>query len=535
MGKMRLLKSKNIFIEKDKVIDGFVVIKGNRIYDVQPITNIAKYSNDEVEVVDYGDKTIMPAFNDAHVHLLLAAIADKGGFLRYCNSEQEAVELFYENNKDRDSKFLIGGAWDHFRWPGQKEPTKKSLDEKFPDKMVFLLNREVHGAWCNSKCLEYFGIDKNTPDPQSGVIYRDEKGEPTGYLHEFAAYNMLQDILSEMSNDEIAEYVQAFTKTAYASGVTSVADVQVGNVCTYEVYEEMESRGELGLRVHYSPSIELDNDELIRIQKEDRGDRLKFSGVKAFADGTAAGHTALMISEYLDDPGNVGIPSIDLDYLKDRVLELDAMGIRTRIHACGDLSVQLSLDYFENARRINGSMGTRHTIEHIEVAAPEDLPRFGALDVIASVQPNHMPRDGYYEHPFHASLGEERMKYSWPFNTILKEGGRMAFGTDYSCVPIAPFATIQRAQTRLSDQLEPPGGFNPWEKIELMDVLDIYTAGSAYCTYRENELGKLKIGYLADIVVLSDNIFEIDVMDTVNLEVEATYFDGEKVYEAVGC
>lgn len=527
----KVLKSKNIFVEKDHVIDGFVVIDGNRIYDVQTADHLDFYKDEEV--IDYGDQTIMPAFNDAHVHLILAAIGDKGGFLRYCNSEEEAVNLFYENNKDSKAKFLIGGAWDHFRWPGQQLPTKESLDRKFPDQMVYLLNREVHGAWANSKLLEYFGINKDTPRfPEfGGEIFKDENGEPTGYFLEGASYYYLREILKEMSNAEIAEYVDAFTQTAYASGVTSVADVQVGDVCPYRVYEEMEDRGDLKLRIHYSPSLTIDNEELLRIQRKHTGERLKFSGVKAFADGTAAGHTAIMIEEYLDDPGNVGVPSIDLEYLKNRIAELDAYGIRTRIHACGDLSVRLSLDYFENAKRLNGFTGTRHTIEHIEVAHPDDLPRFGALDVIASVQPNHMPRDGYFEHPFHASLGPERFKYSWPFKTIMDFRGRMAFGTDYPCVPILPFDTISRAQTRLSDQLEPEGGFNPWEKIDLMNTLSNYTAGSAYCTYRENDLGVLKTGYLADIVVLSDNIFEKDPLEIKKMSIAATYFDGEMVFE----
>jgi len=525
----KVLKSKNIFIEKNNIIDGFVVIEGNRIYDVQPAEAIDKYA--DCEIIDYGDQTIMPAFHDSHTHLILAAMVEKGGDLRYTKTEEEAAKQFYDRNKDSKDKWLLGGGWDPYNWTEPHYPNRKTLDKYFPDRLVMLFNREIHGAWVNTKTLEYFGIDKNTPDPDFGEFYRDENGEPTGYLHEFGAYVVIQKVIAEMTNEELTQYVNAFTKAAHKGGVTSVSDVQVGEFMTYDVYDKMNEAGELNIRIHYCPQIQLSTEKMVELKEKHNGDRLRFSGAKTFMDGTAAGHTAIMVEPYLDEPDNVGKPSIDLDYVKEKIVELDALGIRTRVHACGDLSVRLALDDFELARRTNGNMDTRHSIEHVEVATKEDLPRFGILNVIAAVQPNHMPRNDYYDHPFHTVLGAERMKYSWPFNTIRKFGGKLAYGTDNPCVGIHPAASVFRSVNRLSDEMEPEGGFNPVEKVDLQSTLEAYTANAAYINYRENDLGVLKPGYLADIAVLDQNIFKMADEDLKNFQIAATYFDGELVYE----
>jgi predicted amidohydrolase YtcJ len=507
-----------------------VVLKKNRIADVVPAEAAGQYKN--AKFLDYGDQTILSAFDDSHMHLLLGAINDRGGFLRDAENEEAAAKLFYESNKDRkNSKWLLGGAWDHFRWPGCKLPRAETLDRYFPDRCVFLENKEGHGAWVNSTTLRYFGIGKDTPDPEFGKYWRDDEGNPTGYLHESAGSSMLNKILKELDKNEIADYVRWFIKTAHSLGICAVSDLQLGGLNPIEVYEDMDERGELTIRLHYSPPLDMPVEEHLALKAKHCGERLRYSGAKEFLDGTPMGYTGLMIDPYSDMPENRGAPLSDLEKVKAQVIALDQAGIRSRLHACGDMAVRLGLDFFEEARRVNGASGTRHAIEHIEACNPNDIPRFGKLGVIAAVQPDHLPKYDFANHPFHAILGGERMRYSWPFRSLLSTGAHIGFGTDYPVAPLNPWRGVFRAVTRLTDDFQPNGGFSPEEKISLSDALIAYTKGSAYVNEREDEIGTLEAGKYADIAILDRNIFSVEPEDLMNVKNAVTFFDGDKVFE----
>lgn len=529
--KRTVMKSTNIYTGLSGVpLDGYVIMEDNHIKNVVPV-NSSQVTKDD-EIIDYGDCTIMPAFHDAHLHLIVGAICEKGGFLRSANTEEEAAKLLYDLNKDKPrEKWLLGGAWDHFKWPDEKLPGKKTLDKYFPDQMVFLLNKECHGAWVNSKTLEYFNITADTPNPEFGEIFKDENGEPTGYLHEFVYTDLLKKILAEMSDDDMAGYVKAFSQKAHSLGITSVSDMQIDEICPYQVYRKMNEKGELNVRVHYAAPFTYDTKKLLEMQAEDQYERLRFSGTKDFVDGTPMGYTGLMIDSYSDREDFFGESAIDLNFLREKIIELDANNIRVRLHACGDGAVRVALDCFEEAQKVNGYKGNRHTIEHIEACSPDDIPRFAELNVIPSVQPDHLPKYEFPKHPFHKMLGEERMRFSWPFNSLQNMGATLALGTDYSVSELTPFRGIFRAVTRLTDDNGPIGGFSPKEKLSLQDTLSAYTFGSAYANERENDLGTLTPGKLADVIVLDRNIFETPNDKLKDINVVATYFDGNLVFE----
>ena len=529
----KILRSKKIFTgTSEKLLDGFVVLEGKRIKAVELQSALQNYKLDEYSFHDYGDCTIMPAFHDAHVHLVIGALVESGGFLRDATSEEDAVSklcALYANKKD--AKWIVGGAWDHFKWPGHKLPTKKSLDAFFPDKPVFLMNKECHGAWVNSKTLEYFGITKDTPDPHFGEIFRDENGEPTGYLLEMASVDVLKKILAEMPKDVLGGYVSEFTKRAYSLGITSVSEMQYCGVISYDVFDMMNTANNLNTRVHFTVPITRTTEEILSLREKYSGERLRFSGVKDFVDGTPLGYTGLMIEPYSDMPNSKGHIAIDIDFLRERVIELDNQGIRIRLHACGDMAVRVCLDCFEAARKKNGNKGTRHTIEHIEVCNPVDVPRFAELDVIASVQADHMPKYDFENHPFHRILGKERMEHIWPFGSLLKSGAMLGFGTDYPVAELTPFRGLYRAVTRMTDEQKPEGGYTPSEKITLFDALRANTYGAAFVNERENDMGTLAPGKYADIAILSNDIFAVEPVEIKNTEVIATIMDGDFVFE----
>ncbi|MDR2487196.1 MAG: amidohydrolase family protein, partial [Clostridiales Family XIII bacterium] len=351
-----ILRSRSLFTGLTAApCDGIVVLEGERIAGVGSAQWQEAFPGADIR--DLGDRTLLPAFHDAHLHLILGAMSEKGGFLREDRSEEAAALHFYELNPDRAgagedaNPWLLGGAWDHFLWPGGRLPSKGTLDRYFPDRRVFLLNKECHGAWVNSRALAHFGICKDTPDPPFGRIFRDADGEPTGYLHEAAAFVMLSRILGELPAQGFAEYVGSFAQKALSYGITAVADMPISGISSWEVYDALEARGGLELRIHYCVPFAWSTQEMLRLQRLHKSGTLRFSGAKEFVDGTPMGYTGYMLEPYSDRQDTCGSPAVDIDFLREKLAELACAGIRTRLHCCGDRAVRTALDSIEHAAK----------------------------------------------------------------------------------------------------------------------------------------------------------------------------------------
>lgn len=527
-------RCRNIFTATgEPLIDGYLVTHGNKIAAVGTQEETGHLLTSDVEIIDCLDHFLMPGIHDYHVHLMGGAMMERDGDLRLADSEEEAARMVWEKCKDGKREWILANAWDHFRWPDQKLPTRKSLDAYFPDTPVFLLNKESHGAWVNSILLELFQITKDTPDPKDGVYYRDEDGTPTGYLHEAAMFPILEHIYRSLSDSEIRNSVKVFQAKANRYGITSVGDVSMFGITYEKGYQELEQQGELTLRIHYSMDLFAPLDAIRQARTEYAGPLVRFNGVKGFIDGTPMGHTGYMLEPYTDQPDFRSSPMIEPEEFLPLVETLDREGIRIRMHACGDAGVRLCLDAFEQARTKNGAADLRHTIEHIESTTPEDIARFGPLGVIPSVQPDHMPKYNFPGHPFHTMIGAERMRYSWPFKSLLDSAGVLAYGTDFTVAPLLPTRGIWRAVHRTTDDGVPEGGWNPGERLTLEEVLTACTLGSAFATGREQELGTLEVGKLADFAVFEDNFFDI-IEDRARMfaqEAVMTVLDGRIVYQ----
>ncbi|MDR2157233.1 MAG: amidohydrolase [Clostridiales Family XIII bacterium] len=537
MDDLKILRSKNIYTAcSPELTDGYVVVRGRRIEAVVPAEDRDSHPafKSRADALDCGEAFIMPAFNDYHVHMALAAMMEYFGTIRATACEEEAAKILFEKNKDKDpAKWILGGAWDHFVWPGQKLPSKDTLDRYFPNTPVFSLNKECHGAWLNSAALKRFGIAKDTPDPPHGSYFRDADGEPTGYVHELAVAPMLSEIFSEVTDDEIGDYIKAFAETANRLGIASVADLPLHKILREGGYRAFCAKYPPSLRIHFSVAMFDDDKRISALSEEFDGEIIRFNGVKDFLDGTPMGYTGYLTQPYADRPGFVSEPIIPREALFERVRALDEKGVRIRLHCCGDGAVRLALDAFEHAGKRNGLRDLRHAIEHIEVISPEDVGRFAKLGVIASVQPEHNPRTHFATHPFHHLIGAERMRYAWAFRSIAETGAHLAFGTDYPVVEFTPFKGLFRAVNRLTNELEPIGGFNPAERLSMHESLRNYTFGSAFAAGRESELGTLEAGKLADIAILERNPFEVasDRDALFGMEALATMMNGEFVFE----
>ncbi len=532
-----ILKSNAVFDSvRQKPFDGFVAIKGNRIIGVGNRQEAEAYTGSETKVYEYADKLVMTGFHDSHTHLLMAGMYQTYVNLINARSEEEAVQMVKRKVEDAGDEegWIIGFSWYHVFWDSRTLPTKKSLDEYFPDRPVFLLNAEAHGAWVNSRALEIAGITNETPNPFGGEIARDEKGEATGFLYE-SATGLVSKYAMDFSQEQEKNLIHAFMDVAVEYGITSVNDVQPyfhGNMGDLEVYSQMDRNRELTIRIHAAPDLLGDLDQVEVWREKYRSDKLRVEMLKQFLDGVSTTHTALVIEEYADAPGNFGISLNDTEAIKNAVPEAHRRGFSVKLHSCGDLSARMALDYYENAIGLYGKNKCRHAIEHTEMIKEKDITRFGKLGIVPSVQPEHIALTQIFEeNPYPITLGKERADKTWPLKSLYDSAGILAIGSDCPVVDNNPFLEIYRAVSRLHNDGKPEGGWNPSQKLSLYEVLRSYTFGSAYGANREDELGTLEAGKFADVIVIDRNLFCVDPIEILKSQILMTIMDGKIVFE----
>jgi predicted amidohydrolase YtcJ len=513
---------------------GYVAVKGNRIAAVGEGGGGA-WIGGGTRCIEAGDRLVMPGFHDSHTHLLLAGLFQTSVKLFDARSEDEAARMVRDAAcPPAKNGFVTGFGWYHVFWELKELPTKRSLDKYFPDTPVVLLNAEAHGVWANSKALEIAGITRDTPDPFGGKIERDAEGEATGFFYE-AASGLITRHAFDFTEEEEREFLRAYMKGAGACGITSVNDVMPyfhGNMGNLEVYRELDRAGELTIRIHAAPDLLGDLDEVARQRERCRSEKLRVEMVKQFMDGVQTSRTALVLEDYADAPGSRGMALTDLGGIAKAVPEAHRRGLSVRLHCCGDASLRMALDCYENALRLHGDTGCRHGIEHCEMVSDADLPRFGKLGVIPSVQPEHLAlTQTFAEHPYPIRLGKAVADKTWPFRSLLNSAGVLAVGSDCPVVDNNPFSEIYRAVTRVCNDGEPKGGWNPSQKLSLAEILRQYTWGSAYGVKREDELGSLEAGKLADILVLDRNLFAVPEAELIDGKVDVTVMDGKVVFE----
>jgi predicted amidohydrolase YtcJ len=339
----------------------------------------------------------------------------------------------------------------------------------------------------------------------------------------------------DFSKEQMKHLVHAFLDGARRFGITSVNDVMPlyhGDIGDIAVYSEMDRDGELTARIHAAPDLLGDLDAVLELHRKYASNRLKINQVKQFIDGVSTTHTALMLEDYSDAPGNKGIKLYDYEAMGRAVPEAHRRGLSVKLHSCGDRSCRYALDFYEDAIRKYGKNECRHAIEHCEIIDPSDMPRFGELGVIPSVQPEHIAISQKFEDdPYFIALGDERANRTWPLKTLLDTSGVLAIGSDCPVVDNNPFLEIYRGVTRLFNDGEPKGGWNPTQKLTLAEALKSYTWGSAYGVRREHELGSLKAGNFADVIVIDRDLFGVPESELIDAKVDVTIFDGKVIYE----
>ena len=532
-----IIKGNAIFDSvSDKPFAGFVAVKGNRIAAVgKEMDSISQYAGDDTKIIDAGDRLVMPGFHDSHTHLILAGMYKTYPNLGSARSEEEAAVMLkeYYDSQPGDG-WVYGFNWYHVFWDKKELPRKETLDRYFPDRPVFLINAEAHGAWVNSLALEIAGVTADTPDPFGGEIARDENGEPTGFLYESAIEYVAAHALI-FTEEQEKTFLRKYMADAAELGITGVVDVQPyfgKDLGSLDVYTGMESDGELTVRITAAANLLGDLDEALENSKKYCTEKVRAHMLKQFVDGVITTHTALLLEDYTDAPGNRGTQLSELEKIDAAVQEGHKRGLWIKIHAIGDRAIRFTIDSYEKAIKTYGANGCRHAIEHVEMVTDSDIERFGQLGLIPSVQPEHIGLMPTWEgEEYRVNIGEERAGRTWPFRSLLESAGVLAIGSDCPVVDNNPFYAIHRGVTRLHDDGLPEGGWNPTQKLTVADILRGYTLGSAYGIGREDELGTLEEGKFADIAVIDRNLFETEPKDIRGAHVDMTIRDGKVIFE----
>ena len=509
-----------------------IAILGDRIVAVGTDKEIKKLAGSLTRTMDARKRLVLPGFNDSHVHFLSGGFQLSSVDLRDADSPREFAERLRRfAEKLPAGRWITGGDWDHERWPDAKLPTKDLIDRFTPETPVFVSRLDGHMALANSLALKLAGLTRETLDPAGGLIVRDEKtGEPTGVLKD-AAMGYVWKIVPESSFEEKLAAARAATEHAAKLGVTSVQDMSAGN--DVGVYQTLLDRGQLKTRIYaVSPLPAWERLARTGVRAHFGSDMLRIGGLKGFADGSLGSTTAFFFEPYKDAPNTRGLAGEEMfpdGAMLDRVREADRAGLQVMIHAIGDRANDLILSIYEQVIREDGQRDRRFRIEHAQHLRPQDISRFKRDQVIASMQPYHAIDDGRWAEK---RIGKERARTTYAFRSLLDSGATLAFGTDWTVAPLDPILTIYAAVTRRTLDGKNPKGWIPEQKISVEEAVRAYTVGSAFAEFQEKVKGTITPGKLADLVILSRDIFKIDAKEIEKVNVLMTLVDGRVVYEA---
>ncbi len=503
-----------------------VAISGNHIVAVGSTSEIFRLKQPSTRVVDLAGKRVLPGFNDAHVHFYSGGSSLAGPQLRSSKSQEEFRNTLAQFAKHTPKgQWITGGAWDHENWSPPRLPTRQLIDDVTRDWPVFVDRLDGHMSLANSLALKLAGVDRNTKDVPGGVIVRDASGDPTGILKD-AAQELMERVIPAPSQDQIRTAIKAAETYANSQGVTSVQDMSA-SPDVFRVYQAMLHHSELTVRISgHQPLTSWQRLAQVGLLADFGNEHLHIGGLKGFADGSLGSTTALFFKPYLDAPNTSGIPSAELvhpETMWENMKNADAAGLQIAVHAIGDKANNTILGMYERLESENGSRDRRLRIEHAQHLLPSDIPRFASLHVIASMQPYHCIDDGRWAKK---RIGPERAKTTYAFRSLLDSGATLAFGSDWDVAPMNVLMGIYGAVTRRTLDGKHPDGWVPEQKITVEEAVHAYTMGSAYASFDEKIKGSIEPGKLADLVVLSDDIFSIDPVKIADTKVWMTIFDG---------
>jgi predicted amidohydrolase YtcJ len=527
-----LLNAHIVTIDPQRPSAEAVAVRGDRIVWVGTTAEANQKFPHPSRSLDLGGATVLPGITDAHTHLINLGESYLKINLKDVPTEEEIVERVRQRvAASSPGEWILGWGWDEGKW-ASRYPTNEGLNRVAPNNPVFLVGLHTFAAWANQKALELAGIDKATRDPEKGKIIRDEKtGEPTGIL-----MNSAQDLVARhippLTLDQVKKALELGAAECVRNGLTAIHEAGTTPVMI-EAFRELIREGRLPLRVYAM----LDGaDERLMEEWFAKGPeidsvnhRLTIRSVKLFADGALGSRGALLFKPYSDAPQTSGVATMSEDAIYRMTRRCLERGFQVATHAIGDAANHMVLNAYERAlKEVPGATDARLRVEHVQVIAPADVPRFAKLGVIASMQPVHCTSDmGWAEQ----RLGPERIKGAYAWRSVLATGAHVPTSSDFPGETLNPFLGMYAAVTRQDAQGRPEGGWHPEQRMTLQEVLRGYTVEAAYAEFEEGVKGAVKEGMLADFTVISEDITKPPATRMLSVQVLKTIVGGKVVYE----
>jgi hypothetical protein len=504
-----------------------IASRGETIIAVGSAAEIESFVGPDTEVLSIAGSMVVPGMIDTHVHFLTGGAGLASVQLRDAATPAEFTRRIAEYAASLEpGEWILNGTWDHELWGGEL-PRRDWIDAVTPDNPVWVNRLDGHMALANSLALELAGVDAATPDLGGGEIMRDAAGDPTGILKD-NAMTLVEHAVPEPGDAQLDRMLAAAMAQVAANGVTSVHDM--GGWRDLAAYRRAAANDELITRIY--SVLPLNDWQRLRdeVTAHGRGDAwLKIGGLKGFMDGSLGSHTAAFLEPFTDAPDDRGFLVNDLEDMGGWIGAADAAGLQLMVHAIGDRAIRELLGIFGRVAAENGDRDRRFRIEHAQHIHPDDLGRFAAQGVIASMQPYHAIDDGRWADKV---IGSERAGTTYAFHSLIKSGAHVSFGSDWFVAPADPLQGIYAAVTRRTLDGAHPGGWVPEQKITVEQALRAYTSEAAYASFEEQAKGALKPGMLADFVLLDRDITAIPPAEIRDTKVLKTIVGGRVVYSA---
>lgn len=525
-----------------------IAIAGNKIVYVGDDSGIDAFVGDTTQVIDLDGKFVSPGFIDGHIHapgnwftklyqIDLTGLSTNEEYL-------EAIRSFVEAHPDEEgyigSPFMLNA----YQLPDGSNPgpSKEDLDAICPDKPILIHDVSYHAAWVNSKAFEMAGVTADTPDPEGGLFYRNEKGEPSGCVSDAAKGIVFAIMPDTMTNDNLEQAMYKFMEEANSYGITGITNITQGGLDIIDMYHKVEREGNLTLRMRVVPTMKEGRtyDEVlstIKSYNDSATDMISSNTVKIFYDGVTERGTAVFLEPYLESTGLgdhwCGEPIWSQEDFTRLVHDFDAEGVQVHVHAMGDSAVHGTLDAFEEARATNGERDARHTITHVCAITDEDIQRMADLDVVANLQFLMMYHDDLMDLE-RAYVGDERAMAMYRTKHMAEAGICISGSSDAPVIPFVPLDAIEAGVTRNSPYPEEEDtDMTRWPEqgLTAYQLLEAYTKNDAYQNFMDDIIGTVEVGKFADLVVLDTNILEADAKAISDARVIYTISDGRIVYE----
>jgi len=507
---------------------GAVAVAGGRILAIGDSAQVGRYAGPKTQWIQADGGLVLPGFTDGHTHFVDGGFQLRSVSLRDAATPQEFIRRLKEYAKTlTPGEWITGGDWDHTLWAGQPLPRHDWVDSVTPSNPVFVSRVDGHEALANAAAMRAAAITKDTPTPSGGEILRDQKtGDPLGIFKD-RALDLIGRAIPDPSPVQRDSALARALAYAAALGVTATSHMSA-SWADLESYRRLERAGRLTLRATLYLPLDSWRAVAETLSHSGRGDDwVKIGGLKGYMDGSAGSRTAYFFEPYGDSAGYHGLMQHPEADMRRWIGSADSAGLQIAVHAIGDRANAILLSIYDSVARAHGPRDRRFRVEHAQHLRPQDIPLFGKLGVIASMQPYHAIDDGRW---VERRIGPVRIKTTYAFRTLLETGSRLGFGSDWTVAPLDPILGVYAAVTRRTLDGKNPEGWVPEQKISLGEALRAYTAGNAYATFDEAKRGTLAPGADADVVVLDRNLFTLPPDSLDRARVRYTIAGGSVVY-----